>query len=249
MERGKKRIVGLIPAAGKGTRFAWTLPKEMFPFSSERINEKLYPKPISREIFDLMRYAGARIIYFVINSLKFPIVEYYGNGSRFNLRIGYLVQEEPTGLAHAIGEIDEFVSEEDIILFGMPDTFCRPKNVFNILTRKLLSYNADVCLGLFWVSSPERFGTVILDDNGEFVACEDKPRIPKTHWIWGVMTFKKTFSEISKSLKKADGEVQVADALSMARKKGLKILAHKFRHGEYYDFGTYENLAKYLKLG
>jgi dTDP-glucose pyrophosphorylase len=113
------------------------------------------------------------------------------------------------------------------------------------LKEKLL--DADVSLGLFLSDTPEKFGTVILDENDEFVECEDKPLVPRSKWIWGAMAFRKTFVCVSKLVSRENEEVQVADMLNKAKQIGLKVTVSKYLDGQYHDVGTLENLLEYMK--
>ena len=241
------KTIGLIPAAGRGSRLNWFAPKELFPFDYEKVGGKYFFTPLSRHVFDLMRIAMAEPIFFVISSSKAPLLGYYGDGSQFGTNLAYLVQEKPRGLANVIGMISDFCSANDIVIFGMPDTIMKPRNVFPVLINKLCDVDADVCVGLFRAAHPERFGTVILTGTGEFVTCEDKPLTPKSKWFWGALAFRKRFAEVCKTTRPRNNkEVQVADALNLSKRRGLGIAVHKFSDGAYYDLGTPENVVRYF---
>jgi len=81
-------LIGLIPAAGKGERLGFPFPKELYP-----VIENNHYKPVSHYILENMTSAGVKHITIVINDTKHQLIKYFGNGSRFNCDISYVVQE------------------------------------------------------------------------------------------------------------------------------------------------------------
>lgn len=91
-------LVGLIPAAGKGTRaypYTKTIPKGML---------KVNGRPLLEHLVTLQRDAlGIRDIRIVVGTHRQTIQDYFGDGSRWGVRIGYLLNEAVhLGLAHSV---------------------------------------------------------------------------------------------------------------------------------------------------
>ncbi|MEM1983620.1 MAG: hypothetical protein QXH10_09425 [Ignisphaera sp.] len=42
--------------------------------------------------------------------------EYYGDGLKFGIRVSYVYQDSPLGIAYAVGLYEEFVGNEEFIL-------------------------------------------------------------------------------------------------------------------------------------
>ena len=97
--------IGLIPAAGKGKRLNLPFPKELYPV----IQDGCY-KPVAQCVVENLTSAGVNHIVFIINSSKHQLIDYFGDGRRFNCRISYVAQESgglesdstSPGLAHAL---------------------------------------------------------------------------------------------------------------------------------------------------
>src|SRR4030042_883046 len=98
------KLIGLIPAAGKGLRLGLPYPKELYPI----IRDNRY-KPVSQFVLENLIAAGGEHVVFVINETKHQLIGYFGDGSRFGCHISYVVQESheengvstSPGLAHA----------------------------------------------------------------------------------------------------------------------------------------------------
>src|SRR4051812_29432438 len=151
--RVKKNIIGIIPAAGLGSRLApFPCPKELFPvgyqnyFVDGRMQRR--PKVISQYLIENILHAGAQKFLFIVSEGKSDIMKYYGDGSRFNTAISYLYQENPDGMPGAINLAKEW-TKDATILFGMPDTIIEPHNVFERLLQFHNEKTNEVTLGLF----------------------------------------------------------------------------------------------------
>ena len=127
--------LGLIPAAGKGTRLNLPYPKELYPV----IRENRY-KPLAQFVVENLVASQAREIVFVINETKHQLIGYFGSGQRFGCRFSYVVQEgngdrngsTSPGLAHALDSAYHLVCGKTV-LFGMADTLMQPQDIFRQL--------------------------------------------------------------------------------------------------------------------
>lgn len=110
----KKIKVGVIPAAGKGNRIkelplTKILPKPMLPVLN---------KPILEYVVEKMRDVGIETIYIIVGPKKEVIQEYFEDGSDFGVDIKYIEQEEPLGIAHAIGLTSNFIDKPFMVILG-----------------------------------------------------------------------------------------------------------------------------------
>jgi len=243
-------VVGIIPAAGRGTRLA-PLPfsKELFPLGYQRLlingKEQWRPKVVSQYIFEQMLFAGASKIFFVLGPGKHSIMEYYGDGHRWGVDIGYLFQEEPKGLPFALGLLRAWINKEDVVLFGMPDTLIHPKNLLAKMVEYHLKMGADLTLSTFRTSHPEKFGMVEIDKNGNIVANIDKPKQSSLEYMWGAACWSFEFVEILEkfvSNTSCLGEAVLSSAFQMAIEHKLKVIAFQCAGSEYCDIGTVDEL-------
>ena len=84
----ENQLVGIVPAAGKGTRLApFPCAKELFPIGFQphtvRGIIEQRPKVVSQYIIENMVEAGVNRILIIVGEGKQDVVEYYGGGSRF----------------------------------------------------------------------------------------------------------------------------------------------------------------------
>ena len=105
-------LVGVVLAAGKGGR--------MYPFSS-RMPKPLLPvcnKPLLQLHIETMAGLGIRDVYIVIGHYGFEIVKALGMGEAWGVRIHYVDQGEPKGIAHAVGQLEAHVERPFLMFLG-----------------------------------------------------------------------------------------------------------------------------------
>ena len=103
---------GIILHGGHGTRLrplTHTGPKQLLPIAN---------KPMSEYCVEAIRDCGISEIAIIIGGVGLnKVKEYYGDGSEFNVKITYIEQDEPKGIAHAIKLCKEFVNDEKFLVF------------------------------------------------------------------------------------------------------------------------------------
>lgn len=248
-------IVGIIPAAGKGSRlYPYPAPKELFPIGYQDIliDGKIQkrPKVISQYIVENMVNAGAKRLLIVLGKDKEDILEYYGDGSRFGVEIAYLYQEKLLGMPYAINIARNWVSQS-VVVFGMPDTIIEPKDAFKKLYLHHQEGNCDLTLGLFRAENPSKFGMVELDARGNIIFIVDKPVKTELTYMWGCACWSHGFTElIDKYLLNnpySGKEIALGDIFYQAVKDKMAVKALCFDDGKYIDIGTSEELDIALK--
>ena len=172
---GRSDVVGVILAAGRGTR--------MMPFS-ERHPKPILPvigKPLLAHQIESLRDVGIRRVFVVIGHLGFEIVQALGDGSAFGVEITYVEQENALGIAHAVSRLEPHVRSPFLLLLG--DIFFVHKGLGGML--ELLDAGAvDGVLAVKEEPSAEaiqRNFVVLEDDQGFVRRVIEKPRHPRTH--------------------------------------------------------------------
>ena len=56
------------------------------------------------------------------------VKEYYQNGDKFGVKISYIEQDSPKGIAHAISLCEDFVNNEKFVVFLGDNIMNRPIN-------------------------------------------------------------------------------------------------------------------------
>jgi len=248
-------IIGLVPAAGKGTRLApFPCPKELFPIGYQdytlpgRVEKR--PKVISQYLIENILLAGVKRVLVVLGPGKHDIMSYYGDGSRHGCEIAYLFQERLNGMPGAL-DLAYAWAGDATILFGMPDTMIEPKDAFKKMLADHHGSGADVTLGVFPTDNPQKFGMVEFNDSGEVLSTIDKPKSTHLTYMWGCACWSAGFSRLMHGylIRNAhcEKEIVLGDVFNEALKLKLKVRAYPFPEGLYMDIGTAAELDSTLK--
>jgi glucose-1-phosphate thymidylyltransferase len=103
---------GIILHGGHGTRLrplTHTGPKQLLPIAN---------KPMSEYCLEAIKDSKIRDIAIIIGGVgNEKVKEYYGNGEKFGVKITYIEQDEPRGIAHAIKLCKNFIHNEKFLVF------------------------------------------------------------------------------------------------------------------------------------
>jgi glucose-1-phosphate thymidylyltransferase len=101
----------LILAAGEGTRLrplTWACPKQLLPLAG---------RPIIFYIIDQVVKAGIGDIGLVISPQREGrFREVVGDGTRWGVKISYILQSKPLGLAHAVKVAHKFIASSSLAI-------------------------------------------------------------------------------------------------------------------------------------
>lgn len=164
------RLVGVILAAGKGTRiypFSETLPKPILPVCNQ---------PLLACQLEFLRDHGATEVLIVIGHLGYTIVDALGDGRRWGVSIRYVEQRETLGLAHAVGKLERFISSPFMLLLG--DIYLTTSDLRPMIDR-VLSGDINGCLASKIEPDPEmirRNFAIIYEPDGRVRRVIEKPR-------------------------------------------------------------------------
>jgi len=234
-------MIGLIPAAGKGTRLQpWTraIPKELLIVGDH---------PIIEHTILQMKAAGVNKIFIIISDGKDLLKKYLGDGSKWGLEISYLIQEVQNGLAKAIHLGAPHIKEDFVVLLG--DNLILPHESLKSAVAFHNKTNARVTLGVYPVSDPQRFGVAEINEHGTVTSLEEKPAQPKSNLaVMGMYVFSpEIFSYIEKTEPGAKNEYQITDSIRLMMQDSKKVVAQKHT-GEWFDIGTKESYIMTNKL-
>jgi glucose-1-phosphate thymidylyltransferase len=239
-----EELIGLVPAAGKGVRLGLPYPKELYPV----IRDNRY-KPISQFVLDTLTAAGLRHVVFVINETKHQLIGYFGDGSRFDCRISYVVQEDrgggtstSPGLAHAL-DSGYHLTQGKTVFFGMADTIMQPKNVLEYAF-KHADPTDDAILVLFPTERPEKFGMVRTDGDSRVVEIVDKPARTDLTMMWGCIIWRPRFGDYLHDCVCRRGIADFAKIMNDAIVDGMHFRGVPIADGVYIDLGTYEEILE-----
>ena len=207
---------GIILHGGHGTRLrplTHTGPKQLLPIAN---------KPMSEYCLDAIRDCDISDIAIIIGGTgSNKVKEYYGDGSKFNVRITYIEQESPKGIAHAINLCKEFIGDEKFLVF-LGDNIIQKS--INNTARKFESSDNDALVLLCEVENPERFGIADVKDN-KIVKIMEKPKEPPTNFaVTGIYFLTPKIFDVFARLKPSwRNELEITDALQILLEEKNKI--------------------------
>jgi len=184
-----------------------------------------------------MRDAGATEVAIILGSL-YPekVREYYGDGSSFGMRLEYIHQGEPKGLAQAVGLAKDFVGKDPFVVY-LGDNLL--KGGIAAHARAFTSAKPDAMVLLSKVTEPQRFGVAKFDAQGNLEALIEKPKNPPSPFaLVGVYFLTPVIFDAIAHLKPSwRGELEITDAIQSLLTSGRKV-THSFVEGWWKDTGT-----------
>ena len=242
-------IVGLIPAAGGGTRlypFSRAVPKEMYP---------ILGKAVIEHCIENLKVGGIKNVYMVVGYQKSPIMDYIGDGSFQDMNVVYLYQMNRKGLGHAILQARNWVKKTFVTLLG--DSFIEPKEEIKELIEYHRKEKPIATVLLFEVDDPSGYGVVRFNNlenrHGSVEKLKEKPEPEeakeynhkgKYYALCGAYVFEpKIFEYITRTHPDKRNEIQITDAISLALQSGEKVNAIILK-GQYIDIGKWRTVLK-----
>jgi glucose-1-phosphate thymidylyltransferase len=230
---------GLLLAGGHGTRLrplTYTGNKHMLPIAN---------KPMLMYGFDQMRAAGIKEIGVVLGPIQEGIVESLGDGSKFGVRIEYLEQPDPKGIAHAVLISRKFLGEDPFVVH-LGDNLL--KESIPTLSQEFTKSTADATVLLSRVKDPTRFGVVKIS-NGKIVKLVEKPKeFISDLALAGVYFFRpRIFGAIEKLKPSWRNELEITEAIQNLLDSGGKITYHEIS-GWWKDTGRPEDILEANQL-
>jgi glucose-1-phosphate thymidylyltransferase len=168
------------------------------------------------------------------------------DGGPFGVRITYVVQGAPKGIAHAIGCAEDFLKGGPFCVY-LGDNLL--KGGIAKMVREFEASGADAGIALCHVSEPQRFGVAELDAQGGVVKLVEKPKEPKSDLaLVGIYFLRDSIFPIIRTLKPSwRNELEITDALETLRSQGGRVTAHIVQ-GWWKDTGKPEDILDANRL-
>ena len=203
-------------------------------------------RPILFYGLDAVRAAGVTEVGIVVGDTHREIREAVGDGSSFGLRVEYIQQEEPLGLAHAVKVSAHYLGDSPFVMY-LGDNLV-PDGITE-LVREFQEAACDAQILLAEVSNASAFGVAELDGRGHVVRLQEKPEKPKSKLaLVGVYMLNHTVFEAVHAIRpSARGELEITDAIQYLIDHGKRVRAHVIQ-GWWKDTGKLEDLLEANRL-
>ncbi|MEM7345471.1 MAG: glucose-1-phosphate thymidylyltransferase [Chloroflexota bacterium] len=197
---------GLILSGGKGTRLyplTYTSAKQLIPVAN---------KPVLFRVIEAIRDAGITEIGIVVGDTANEIERAVGSGGQWGVKITYIPQDAPLGLAHAVKISEDFLGKDRFVMF-LGDNVIQG-GISPLISQFAESdYNSQIVLTR--VDAPEQYGVAELDSNQKIVRLIEKPKDPPSNLaLVGIYMFDSHIFEAVKAIKPSwRGELEITDAI------------------------------------
>ena len=231
---------GLILSGGAGTRLrpiTHTSAKQLVPVAN---------KPILFFGLEALAAAGVVDVGIIVGETGDEIRAAVGDGGRFGVRVTYVPQEAPLGLAHCVLIAREFLGEDDFVMY-LGDNLLREGVRPSVEAFGSDGANARILLAE--VPDPQRFGVAELDADGGVVRLIEKPEVPPSNLaLVGVYLFDSSIHEAVRAIQpSARGELEITDAIQWLIDRGHRV-ASQVVEGWWIDTGQLESLLQGNRL-
>lgn len=232
-----KKRKGIILAGGSGTR--------LYPVTMGVSKQLLaiYDKPMIYFPLTTLMFAGIREIAVITtpgDQEQFRRI--MGDGTQWGLRLEYITQPSPDGLAQA------FILAEDF-LDGAPSALVLGDNIFFGDGLPALLENADAkqtggTVFGYRVADPERYGVVGFDADGAVNSIIEKPDVPASNFaVTGLYFLDETAPERARQVQpSARGELEITTLLEIYLGEGALTVERMGRGYAWLDTGTHDSL-------
>ena len=226
---------GLILSGGKGTRLrpiTHTQAKQLLPVAN---------KPILFYGLDAMAEAGITDVGIVVGETREEIQEAVGDGSRFGLRVTYVYQEQPLGLAHAIKVARPFLGEDPFVMY-LGDNLIR--DGIRLLVDEFRDDTDHCHILLAKVKNPQDFGVAELE-GGRVKRLVEKPKEPQSDLaLVGVYMFNRDIHDAIEHIRPSwRNELEITDAIQYLVEQGGEVRS-KVISGWWKDTGKLEDILE-----
>jgi mannose-1-phosphate guanylyltransferase/phosphomannomutase len=195
-------------------------------------------KPIAEHVIEKIRESGLTQCIFTLHYMADQIIRYFGDGSKFNLKIVYKKEEKPLGTAGSVKNVEEYLDDVFIVTSG--------DILFDYNLKQVIDFHLKMgrkaTIVLSEVEDVSHFGVVETDSKGKIVRFIEKPNPSKVKSRLvnaGLYVLNRSVLELIEKNKKTDFSLDVFPKLVQEGELyGFPV------NGFWYDVGTFNGLLK-----
>ena len=231
---------GIILAGGAGTRphpITRAVSKQLLP---------IYDKPMIYYPLNTLMQAGLRDILLISTPADLPCFErLLGDGAAFGIRLSYVAQPSPDGLAQAFILGRDFLNGDAAALILGDNIFHGSALTDHLRGFATLERGAQIFA--YAVTDPERYGVIEFSpETGLAISLEEKPARPKSNFaVPGLYFYDRRVCDYAAQLRpSARGELEITDLNRRYLEQGELRVKNLGRGLAWLDTGTNESLLE-----
>jgi glucose-1-phosphate thymidylyltransferase len=226
---------GLILAGGRGTRLrpiTYTSAKQLVPVAN---------KPILFYGLEALAASGLEEVGIVVGDTHQEIRDAVGDGGRWGVRVTYIPQAAPLGLAHAVLTAEAFLRGQPFVMY-LGDNLIREPLAPLVARFRDEAPAAQILLAK--VPNPQDFGVAVLA-GARVVRLVEKPAAPPSDLaLVGVYMFDEHVFDAARAIRPSGrGELEITDAIQHLIDHGHAVRPHVI-DGWWKDTGKLEDLLE-----
>lgn len=229
----------LILAGGTGSRLrpiTFSMAKQLVPVAN---------KPVIEYGIEAIASAGVTDFGIIVGDTAAAVEKAVGDGSKWGIKITYIPQPAPLGLAHAVKTAHPYLGDDDFIMY-LGDNLI--KSSVSGLVSEFKAHKAAATILLTPVPNPSDFGVAEMTD-GVVTKLEEKPKNPRSNLaLVGVYLFDKCIHDMIATLQPSKrGEYEITDAIQALVDNSMTVRSH-IVEGWWKDTGTVEAMLEANRL-
>ncbi len=228
-------MIGIVLAGGNGTR--------LYPINSYLSKQliPIYDKPLIYYPLSILMLSGIKEILIVCkNNQKNNYHNLLGDGSKFGIKLTYVIQNEPKGLPDAFIVCEKYIKNKRVCMILGDNIFYGSDFVSKQIIK---NFNSKKCtIFAKSVFEPQRYGVIVKDKKNNIVDVIEKPLSDISNLaITGLYLFDDNVSELSKKLTPSKrGELEIVDLIKNYLENDNLNLEILGRGVAWFDSGTFQ---------
>jgi len=233
---------GIVLAGGSGTRLhpvTKGVSKQLLP---------VYDKPMIYYPLSVLFLSGIKEILIITTPEDQPnFKKLLGDGSQWGIRLEYVVQPSPDGLAQAFILGEEFIGDDDVCLV-LGDNLFYGHGLTELLqgAKRNVEQEGKATVFGYYVSDPERYGVCTFDADGHVTTIEEKPAQPKSNYaVVGLYYYPNSVVQVAKQIKPSKrGELEITTVNQEYLNRNELKVELMGRGFAWLDTGTHDSLLE-----